>query len=292
MTEQTSGLKPHRELSCVPLTETVRALLERLDQLEKSTRPGGGEQTAAGKDRAAFQALQTAGELVKQVAGWAINHQIGLATKGMEHVPLGPPEAREHPDYIAAQLAANSHEHEMVGASGKTLDPVIERAALLNLLIANPGGFPAVVQRPAREALEALAFEEVLPILAPVKGNRKVKLGELRLQLQVIGFVEFQIATGVLKLEAVKTAARTLCVAESTITGWEYRLRNEPLIGHVKVEQIIARFANWGRAYKASKERWAADDLEAKPKTYETYEVLGGLPALQRVARKYRALEK
>jgi hypothetical protein len=292
MTEETSGLKRPCELS--PLAEKVRTLLEQLEQLEKSTRPSGGEQTAAGKDRAAFQALQTAGELVKQVAGWAIDHQIGLATKGLGYVPAGPPGAREHPDYIAARLAANSHDHERVGASVKrvgdsvkTLDPVTERAALLNLLIANPGGFPAVVQRPAREALEALEFEEVLPILAPVKGNRKVKLGELRLQLQVIGFVEFQIATGVKKLEAVKTAARTLCVAESTIKGWEYRLRKE--LGPLKVARTIARYSGWGRTYTASKERWAAGDIEAK---HETYEALGGLPALHKVAGKYRTLEK
>jgi hypothetical protein len=285
MTEETSGLKRPCELT--PLAEKVRALLKQLEQLEKSTRPSRGEQTAAGKDRAAFQALQTAGALVKHVAGWAIDHQIGLATKGLKHVPLGPPEAREHPDYIAAQLAANSHEHEMVGASGKTLDPVIERAALLNLLIANPGGFPAVVQRPAREALEALEFEEVLPILAPVKGNRKVKLVELRLQLQVVGFLEFQIATGVKKLEAVKTASRALCAGESTITGWEYRLRKE--LGPATVARTIARYSNWGRTYTASKERRAAGDTGAKP---ETYEQLGGLPALYKVAGKYRALEK
>jgi hypothetical protein len=284
MTEETSGLKRPCELS--PLAEKVRALLEQLEQLEKSTRPSGGEQTAAGKDRAAFQALQTAGELVKQVAGWAIDHQIGLATKGLGYVPAGPPGAREHPDFIAARLAANSHEHERVGASVKTLDPVTERAALLNLLIANPGGFPAVVQRPAREALEALAFEEVLPILAPVKGNRKAKLGELRLQLRVVGFLEFQIATGVKKLEAVKTASRALCAGESTIKGWEYRLRKE--LGPLTVARTIARYADWGRTYTASKERWAAGDLEAKP---ETYEILGGLPALQRVAAEYRALK-
>jgi hypothetical protein len=285
MTEETSGLKRPCELS--PLAEKVRALLEQLEQLEKSTRPSGGERAAAGKDRAAFEALQTAGALVKHVAGWAIDHQIGLATKGLGYVPLGPPGAREHPDYIAARLAANSHDHERVGASVKTLDPVTERAALLNLLIANPGGFPAVVQRPAREALEALALEEVLPMLAPVKGNRKVKRGEAKLQLQAIGFIEFQIAAGGKKKDALETAANFLCMAESTVSGWEYRLIK--MLGALEVARSNARYADWGRTYKAHKERRAAGDIEAKP---ETYEALGGLPALHKVAGKYRTLER
>src|ERR1700733_15022057 len=60
--------------------------LDRLDKLEKATRPDGELASAKRKDLAAFEALECAGELTTRLAGWAIAHQIGLATKGLQHV--------------------------------------------------------------------------------------------------------------------------------------------------------------------------------------------------------------
>src|SRR6202140_644747 len=80
---------PHRvrewpgEIACPLIEDTyVSHLLGRLDELEKQTRPSGGTVTSKSKDMAAFDALELAGELVAAVAGWAIDHQIGLAAKG------------------------------------------------------------------------------------------------------------------------------------------------------------------------------------------------------------------
>ena len=84
---------PHRNLSTPPnsegkerpLSENPHALglLNRLGELEKRTRPEGGPSTSQGKDLAAFDALCAAGELVRYVAGWAIDHEIGLAVMGL-----------------------------------------------------------------------------------------------------------------------------------------------------------------------------------------------------------------
>jgi hypothetical protein len=291
---QFPSAKPGDEQHKKPLIEDslVKILLEQLDGLEKKTRPSCGEETAAGKDYAAFHALHVAGDLIRYIAGWAIDHQIGLATKGMGFVALGTSQTTEHPDYLEEKRKADSHEHERVGGSVKALDPAASRAALINLLLANPGGFPDVARHPAIEALEALAFEEVLPMLAPAKGNRKVKLVESRLQLQVIGFLEFQKAAfghGA-KYEAIETASRVLeIVGTDAIRGWEYRLRKE--LGQLTVTRTLSRYSNMGRSYKVNKERWAAGDKEAK-ESADMFEEKGGLPALQMVAEKYRHLKR
>ena len=81
-------------------TKYVRLMLERLDELEKKTRPSASSgDVAEGKDLAARQALKTVGDLVRYVAGWAIDHQVGLAIEGLEFVPL-PPSAEKHPQYL------------------------------------------------------------------------------------------------------------------------------------------------------------------------------------------------
>lgn len=285
------SLKPGDQQHKGPLSDTqyVRMMLERLDKLERDTRPSAGPQTATGKDGAAFEALHFAGKLVEYVAGWAIDHQIGLALKQKRSVPLGTFQAKAHPEYVAERAAVDDHEHERAGGSRAALDPATQRAALINLLVANAGGFPGDVQYAAIDALEALEFEEVLPIIAPAEGNRKVKLMEMRMQLQVVGFVEFQIATGSRKYEALEMAEKVISASASTIAGWEYLLRKE--LGYLPVLRTLSRYANWGRSYKVMKQRWAAGQ-ETDPEAYLMFEELGGLPALKVVAESYKSRKK
>jgi hypothetical protein len=62
----------------------VSSLIKTLEELEEKTRPSGGAETELGKDLAAFQALKFARYLVDAVAGWALDHQIGLALSRLE----------------------------------------------------------------------------------------------------------------------------------------------------------------------------------------------------------------
>ena len=62
----------------------VSSLIKTLEELEEKTRPNGGAETELGKDLAAFQALKFARYLVDAVAGWALDHQIGLALSRLE----------------------------------------------------------------------------------------------------------------------------------------------------------------------------------------------------------------
>ena len=57
----------------------IEHLLKRFAEYEAKSHPDNGEQGAMGKDLLAFSALQCAGRLVHAVAGWEIDHQVGLA---------------------------------------------------------------------------------------------------------------------------------------------------------------------------------------------------------------------
>ena len=62
----------------------VASLIDKLSELERKTNPEGGARTAKRKDLAAFRALRTAGKLVNALAGWALDHQAGLALKNLK----------------------------------------------------------------------------------------------------------------------------------------------------------------------------------------------------------------
>src|SRR5271169_837796 len=122
----------------------VTRLIKTLEELEEKTRPSVGAKTERGKDLAAFRALQTAGKLVDALAGWALDHQVGLGLAGLEFLPLGPSSLRTHPAYVGTRVLADSHCHEREGGavfSGikpKRLATAEKRRGLRNLAYANP----------------------------------------------------------------------------------------------------------------------------------------------------------
>jgi hypothetical protein len=119
----------------------VIPLLGRLKTLYEQSHPAAGSESAKGKDGAAFDALKIAGSLVEAVAGWALDHQVGLALKGLEFVPLQPSGTKQHPDYLKARQTVDDHIHEKTGAAALDFDSTVARKLLINLLRANSGGF-------------------------------------------------------------------------------------------------------------------------------------------------------
>jgi hypothetical protein len=190
---------PHRNLATDPdasgierpLSENPHALrlLDRLSGLEKQTRPSGGLLTSKGKDLAAFRALRAAGELVEYVAGWAIDHEAGLAVERLEFVPLQPAQTKRHPHYLQQKSMADNHRHEKIGAAeveNGSSDPQFLRACLINLLRCNSGGWPDWLCQTVIDALEALEFGEVHPIFERTSEGNKRDLTERRLMLRAI----------------------------------------------------------------------------------------------------------
>jgi len=219
---------PNRDFVPAPRKKLVYLLIKRLLELDRSSHPDGGKDTAINKDRAAFDALSCAGRLVKALAGWAIDHQVGLAIKELSYVPWQPSGTREHPEYLAAKARVDSHVHEQIGgrAVQNDLTPIEIRHLLLNLL--RTGVLPAPLFG-LQEGLEALDFGERGPIFEPAKSSEKVRLSEMRLQLEALCFVEYRVKMGLKKGEAQDKVATALGVAIPTLRSWEYRLYRQKL---------------------------------------------------------------
>jgi hypothetical protein len=211
----------------------VRSLIEALEKLETETRPSGGDKTAAGKDLAAFRALETAGNLVDALAGWALDHQIGLALNRLEFLPLGPTKTRALPEYVEAKRQVDSHNHEreggavFSGVAPERLTSTIARLALKNLLHSNPGGLEQALAYQFYEGLEALEWGKPTPLLEPVTTGSHGGLIAIKCELQALLYVEYQIGTGKKKHKAQDEAADAFGISSETIRTWEKRLRTE-----------------------------------------------------------------
>jgi hypothetical protein len=208
----------------------VRLLLETLDSLERKTRPSGGSTSADGKDLAAFEALECAGQLVAYVAGWAIDHQVGLASEDLQFVPLQPSGTREHPEYLRQKANVNSHRHERAGGAetGANIDPLVLRRSLTNLVRTNCGGWPKWLAQTTAGALEALEFGKVHDVFQRVRDGKKGGLTARKLQLQAISMVAFRrSAYGKTREDALAEVAEGLDTEEDTISSWEKRLKKE-----------------------------------------------------------------
>ena len=270
-------------------TKYVRLMLERLDELEKKTRPSASASSgdaAEGKDLAARQAMTIVAGLVRYAAGWAIDHQVGLAIEGLEFVPLPPSATGKHPKYLRERSLVDRHQHEKEGGivpCREEDNPRAVRRCLLNLLRSNPGGMPGWLVQKAIDGLEALDYGEVQPLFAPVSSGRKRDLTLLKLQLRAIATVEYRRRLGFSKEKALAVVSDALNVSPHTPLSWEPRLRNE--FGELKVmnEISIARnHASWVLHEQGKKLRGEpAGDVEI-------HEVQYNEAALIELARKYR----
>jgi hypothetical protein len=284
----------HRELrdfagKGVSLAEDsyVRQLLGELDTLEQKTRPSIGSESAKGKDLAAFRTLKIARQLVEHVAGWAIDHQIGLASEGLKFVPLQPSAMKNHPQYLEKRASVDSHDHEKTGGvltSSEGIEPFFARKCLVNVLRANPGAMPGWLRDKTIEGLEALDYGEVQPIFAPINEGRKRDLTELRLQLQALAMVAYRRKLGLTKEKALEQVAYALSKSPNTILSWETRLRNE--FGRLEVDRTLT-FAENHASYVAAARKNA---LRGEPvEDTETHETMYDDAALRELNDRFKA---
>jgi hypothetical protein len=234
-----------------PHFKRASAYLAELAELESATEPSGGAKTARGKDKKAIRALEIARRLVQGVAGWAIDHQVGLALQLRSPVRQTA-EPLPHRKYLSAELAkVDRHDHEIAGATlpAAGVSAAVARRALLNLLDANPGAFNAVITHPARHALRALDYNEVLPIFEPLKNKRKVSWSKLQKQRMAVLFVEHRVSRGMKRYVAVEKVANAFNVSTDTVRSWKPRLRRE--FGPLEMESSMAYARDPGDAVVA-----------------------------------------
>jgi hypothetical protein len=271
------------------LRRYINLLVDRLIDLQNKTNPEMEARSERGKDLAAFHALRCAGEIVEALAGWAIDHQIGLAAEGLEFVPRQPSGTEEHPEYLDALKEVNDHRHEKKGAEllrDRVLDPMVARQLTLNLIKTNPGGFPVNLTKMLEEALKGLPYNDVRPLLAPTAAGRKVSYREQQLQLQAIGFVNYRVGRGLKKFQAIKDVANAYGVGEHTLRGWEPRLREE--LGSLEVERTIS-FAKNSASLEGESilEMYQGKERELPSPWEERY----GPRALQAAAKQFQAVQ-
>jgi hypothetical protein len=271
----------------------VDLLIGRIEELGRRTNPAGGADTAQLKDFLAFQALEAAGRLVDALAGWAIDHQIGLALKGLQFVPRQPSGTREHPEYLSSKLIVDDHAHERAGGLASTADltPEVMRKIWINLVNANPWGVGYYIQATLWHALKALDYGEVHPIFQPARTKRKRDLTEMVLQLRALSFVEYRRARGKKKKNALDEVANALGVDLDTIRSWELRLRR--VFGNLEVDRGFSIAKN-AASNENHAERQSSMPVHRPKDAMDrgVWEAQYGYEALQQLAETYKAALK
>lgn len=277
----------------------INKLVASLLTLERRTVPVSGAEAVDDKDRDAYEALRILSLLAEQLAGWAIDHQIGLALNGLEFVPGHPSGARDHPDYLRVKARADSHEHEARGSAYFQsayfeLDIPTERNAraerrmLANLLYANPGGFPISLARSASEALKALDWGETQDLLRPEKtGRDEDSYTTDQLKLRALMHVEYFNAQGTKKNSAQTTVGDAYGRGQDIVRGWEPTLRE--ILGTLEVTSMLSVAENLGVNAKAAKADKSNPLFDGD---FERSEAWLGESALQENGQRFQAIAR
>lgn len=270
----------------------VQHLLQRLRELEEQTRPSGGDSTAKDKDWRATDALRLAGELVDAVAGWAIDHQVGLALQNLKNVPPPVGAERDYPERIAA---ADTHTHEVSGFGAKesSVDHTGARKVLANLLIHNQGALPSWLVQQCLAAIRAtdLGDKKSRHLFVTVGKGNKHPLATHELELQALAFVAFRRAAYSLSEEkaAEEVAAALKIVAPATLIGWELRLIAK--FGKLEVARRLAVARHAGEHFADMRSGGPHPDEEEKDLARLRSVIEGefGAAALKILSELYRA---
>lgn len=262
---KTRAPEPWPPFDCDP--SLIAGLLHKLSDLRKF-RAGEAGITAEGKDKAACEALAAAALLVNLAAGWALNHQRGLAVSG-----LRPAVGQEE-----SSSSLDSHEHEKSAAY--ELSPLEGRRYLLNLLLTMGGGLG--VPKDVIEAVEALDFGQLLPPLDPGPNKDRLGLTTRRARLAAIVYVEYEHAkTRVHKERIWEDVAKAFATNRESMKDWRTELRKA--LGQDHVNELLRR------ALIAGKEYCSCDsDSEFDYVVREMHEETYGTRALQQAAEIHR----
>ncbi|MBO9186241.1 hypothetical protein ACQZ4Y_13385 [Rhizobium sp. L80/93] len=211
------------------ISEHAQNMIGQLVKLRDLTNPDS-DANAAGKDNFAFYALYKLGGVIKELASWAIDHQLGLAIHRKQFLPRGNPTSRSLPAYQEAKREVDDHRHEIAAVEyhrhERTVSVEDKRRAMANILSVMNNSFPGDIAEELADALRALEYGEVMPILEPKRSGRKVSFTEQREQLRAVTFARFRRKTGLMSAgDAWNEVAKAFGVSLETLRTWEKRLR-------------------------------------------------------------------
>ena len=220
---------------------------------------------------AAFEALTLAGELVDYVAGWAIDHQRGLAQQGVLFTSS-----------VNRSTADDDHVYERDGSIRAPLDPVQERKCLFNLLYPMAGSLGLNFQ--IVEAIEALDYGETLPVFQASHTPKRTGLITYLARLCAIAFIEYESGKGIKKRVSTDEVMEAFAVTRDSVKDWRAQLRSA--LGTLRVDITLKNAREAGEFY-LSQSRKTEDELAAG--LCHCCEELYGKPDLLRAAKRYKA---
>jgi hypothetical protein len=241
----------------------VCLIMNRLDVLERETRPSGGDATSNDKDLKSREAIAWAADLILYLAGWAIDHQQGVAMGGLNSAEQAVTrEPMTDPTSVDEKTALDSHENERIAIAentrGRNLPPDRQREFAVQMveLLGNH-----IFPKSLAEALRALDFGEVQPILqkAKVEGEKR-NYTERTAQLRALEYIEFETAKGTLKNTARQTVGGQFNYGAEAIRKWEAPVREA--LGDSLVSGALLRARRDGELVKRIKMRLDASQSQ------------------------------
>ena len=215
----------------------THSIMDRLEKLERETRPSGGDETSKDKDLKSQEAIFWAGRLIRVFAGWAIDHQQGLAIAGLESAGAPTSKMIDKPQFVEEKAKRDSHDNECAAIE---IDHSFNRlnAGQQRKFSSQVAEFLKVVfPSSLAEGLRALEFGEVLPIVrkAKVEGEKR-NYTERMMQLEALKFIEYERGKGSPVGEARKTVSYHFGVDTEAIRKWDGPLRSSLGDGYVSRE--------------------------------------------------------
>lgn len=188
---------------------------EIVAELRALSRAARDDSHPAGRDALATRALELARSLTESLAGWAVDHRIGLAVNEVVYEPLD----------LTPAAGADDSRHEFAGAGYDWSNASVNRRALTNLLMANPGAFPEPLVLEAALGLESLDLDQTQPIFE--RRNRTIDDIPFTLAVLRLHAIEHKLffqAAGGDPDEAERKVADAYAVDMLTLREWEIRL--------------------------------------------------------------------
>jgi hypothetical protein len=252
MSDESWPNRPHEDRGDETLHDNgmVRSIIDRLDVLERETRPSSGDATSNDKDLKSREAIACAADLILYLAGWAIDHQQGVAMRGLKSYGQEP---MSDSTYVDEKKALDSHENECVAVvsnkRGRDLPPERQREFSVQMLeLLGDYIFP----KSLAEALRALDFGEVQPILQKAEGDKR-NYTERTAQLRALEYIEFETAKGTLKNTARQMVGSHFKHGVEAIRKWETPVREA--LGGSLVSRALLRAREDGELVKCIKMR-------------------------------------
>lgn len=196
--------------------ESALELIDELLRLEEESHPCNG--IVAGKDEKSRLALMEVERLVEMLAGWAIDHQIGLVVNGLPGGAAFPANGKQ----TDTQRQADDHRHEDAASEYEFADPKINRRILAAMLEHGPGPFPIPIVIEATEALISLDRGETQPFVRPVRGVGKEGQAHTKWMLRywAVLHVDFFRGMNLKRLDVLAKVADAYGVEPETLDGW------------------------------------------------------------------------